>query len=894
MTELNFYLAIMSLVYLLAPPAESSLHISTRLVTPTRLASTWKQSSSTFGPSTPLAASPTAFVPSPRPDKSAIVGSIDSFRRLAFLSHFVHHSYTDSPSSQSVVHLRTPTCAPRRHRFSASLSSKNRDDGSDNSNEEYNIQRLYQQVQEEDSEWFYQTFSKLLAEDPSEKSDSSREEVVTEEAKRNDYDASRERVTKGDDGARSTENMPNTETEVISVKDATNSFSRETFEPPQSSIGSERNNIPIMQQSRREIVEEDVRALNGAVQHARTFDEGTRKDDNKGREDYEGSFDDDDEYEDSDAYDENDSDEDRPVSQSQRRQPAVSVSQERHRVKKPQTKSSVNARPPPIVRLRNTFDGDIEIIGPLADLLSLGYTKKEILVLRPQVLELIFEDRISKPKKGLPKRWVRLSKLNGFEKEAKEDEDDEDFEWEVEVVFGRSLDEKLGLEGHDTKDSMRVRNDSMDDEKSSSVSKVKEQETVGKMESAGAVSIPRESRSTPQQPKEDRIIESWGPFTSSHVPDTDDETAQKTTTESGTRQQRQQPIKEGEDEIVNNRRYDDEGGYDYSKRRPKPQRRLDDNGDEEFSPSKSPNKATPQRSLNNQQRRQRQRPPVRRRELLIDRGDNDEPPPNKFWMDLPTFRDFLRKEARFRLQILGPDWKESVLDESRWRYDLYKTWLTMLDDGIGENPLYEYGDRPRRPAERRRSSAQPRSRGERRRTRGQSERKLEEKDYDDDGGRINRRKARSETRGELERGESRRVEPRASIDRLPPPPRRPGTWKNFSDLDESLQRSSQERLKPDMSFPNFRDDKVAVGKDYDESYNEEDDDAPRSRRRPAVRPQRENAKFGNDVSYDRFFKDEREDSPRRRRRVRSAPERSQGQYSRKVETSSEQEYDEPS
>jgi hypothetical protein len=129
---------------------------------------------------------------------------------------------------------------------------------------------------------------------------------------------------------------------------------------------------------------------------------------------------------------------------------------------------------------------------------------------------------------------------------------------------------------------------------------------------------------------------------------------------------------------------------------------------------------------------------------------------------------------------------------------------------------------------------------------------------------------------------------------LPPPPRRPGTWKNFSDLEESLQRSSQERLKPDRSSPNFRDDKVAAEKDYDESYNEEDDDAPRSRRRPAVRPQRENAQFGNDVSYDRFFKDERKDSPRRRRRVRSALERSQGQYPRKVETSSEQEYDEPS
>ena len=64
-----------------------------------------------------------------------------------------------------------------------------------------------------------------------------------------------------------------------------------------------------------------------------------------------------------------------------------------------------------------------------------------------------------------------------------------------------------------------------------------------------------------------------------------------------------------------------------------------------------------------------------------------------------------------------------------------------------------------------------------------------------------------------------------------------------------------------------------------------------------MRPQRENAKRGNDApydeEYDRSFKDEREDSPRRRSRVRSAAERSQGQNSRKVETSSEQDYDEP-
>lgn len=48
------------------------------------------------------------------------------------------------------------------------------------------------------------------------------------------------------------------------------------------------------------------------------------------------------------------------------------------------------------------------------------------------------------------------------------------------------------------------------------------------------------------------------------------------------------------------------------------------------------------------------------------------------WMDLDTFRGFLRKEASFRLSILGPDWSDAVKGESRWRYKMYKSWLDAL------------------------------------------------------------------------------------------------------------------------------------------------------------------------------------------------------------------------
>ena len=72
-------------------------------------------------------------------------------------------------------------------------------------------------------------------------------------------------------------------------------------------------------------------------------------------------------------------------------------------------------------------------MAPISILEDLGYTEKEINVLKPQVLELIIEDEIKRPSKGLPKRWVRLGKLEGFQQGSREDENDFDYGWEVEV-----------------------------------------------------------------------------------------------------------------------------------------------------------------------------------------------------------------------------------------------------------------------------------------------------------------------------------------------------------------------------------------------------------------------------------------------------------------------------
>jgi len=70
-----------------------------------------------------------------------------------------------------------------------------------------------------------------------------------------------------------------------------------------------------------------------------------------------------------------------------------------------------------------------------------------------------------------------------------------------------------------------------------------------------------------------------------------------------------------------------------------------------------------------------------------------------FWMDLPTFDKYLRREAEFRLAILGRDWEDWVRGETDWRYNLYKDWLDALNDGVGNDMFDEMNYVP--PSERR-------------------------------------------------------------------------------------------------------------------------------------------------------------------------------------------------
>ena len=74
--------------------------------------------------------------------------------------------------------------------------------------------------------------------------------------------------------------------------------------------------------------------------------------------------------------------------------------------------------------------------------------------------------------------------------------------------------------------------------------------------------------------------------------------------------------------------------------------------------------------------------------------NDEEEDDDSVWMDVSTFKQFLRKEMDLRLWILGPDWKDQIRSESQWRLNLYKQWKSAIDDGIGKDFTEEYARYP--------------------------------------------------------------------------------------------------------------------------------------------------------------------------------------------------------
>jgi len=80
------------------------------------------------------------------------------------------------------------------------------------------------------------------------------------------------------------------------------------------------------------------------------------------------------------------------------------------------------------------------------------------------------------------------------------------------------------------------------------------------------------------------------------------------------------------------------------------------------------------------------KPSVRRR---INSVDEKEPETDKAlqrsWPDLESFTNMLKKEAVFRLRLLGPAFAEPLKEEARWRREAYSAFLD-LTDGVGLLP----------------------------------------------------------------------------------------------------------------------------------------------------------------------------------------------------------------
>ncbi len=424
-----------------------------------------------------------------------------------------------------------------------------------------------------------------------------------------------------------------------------------------------------------------------------------------------------------------------------------------------------------IVRIYNKFTKEYENIAPLAALEKLGYKEKELQLLRPQVLELIVDDRIPRPRRGIPKRWVKSVDDDQYDEE--EESYDDDFGWQVQVVSRTKPTKKETPKSQITEQRIDPSKDLADDVK---YDRIDNEKVITQTTKRTRVSGDEEPQS--------RVNED---STQTHDEDEDvgsDKQQQSRQRQPQSEQRQQTRFSGDEQDFRRPQRY----GTDRESRRRTRSARVDSYDDRRSS--------KPPRRERVSDRRQRT---PRRQELLIDRNPyDDDPSGNKFWMDLPMFKDFLRKEAQFRLKILGPDWKESVLDESRWRYDLYKTWLQMIDEGVGENPLYTYADssRPRRRRSRTEGTANydsdfntraaPRPRSEERSQAKVRQRRYTTDDYNMEEGvdNVQRRRAR--------RPQQRKSEQRSEWQSRSQPPRRE-QWSNFSDLEESLMSSKSER-----------------------------------------------------------------------------------------------------
>jgi len=842
-------------------------------------------------------------LPSTSPTKATMASAFVPSRPRHNARPWHHGSPTLAPFPypQKILfhHQLTNKIYLEKYRFLTSLlSSKESDDKSKESpnddDDECSLQKLYQQVQEEDSEWYYETFSKLLGEeveDPIDMLDCQRgvnydssedkaANVFSQDSSKESYDGNgtnekpndekdklkgKVGVQAGKKNLVASEKNEDAAAEVSAKESAgfddKNDASKKA-ELPKSLLGNEnipnesnakplikKRSSPSLQQigEVQEVMDDIVmqQAMPASdTKRGRVSDE----DENAELEEHDEDFENDERGEISAKVSLHD-DEDRITEECDLNKDLIPHEGTKpHRLKPKQTSletnlstSSKRQKPQPIVRIRNRFTDQYENITPLSTLQRMGYTEEEIRLLRPQVLELIVEDDIPKPRRGIPDRWTSSSRYDGYGEE--EDEDDDDFGWEILVVYPKLKDrgdrgERQEMQRPQEVEKVEgdvpnvVANEVVTNEREEMKQKpphtsITDNEEFSEMEdeshSDDGSSMPPAKPLMPSRRKEvmreerapSQVSESWGPFSSSRI-------ANDEKSDGGSQLENNQYDGTDNGKDTRDSGMDVVDDTDSSPRRrerresiPQRHRTYSNDGEDDITLKQYSRKPS---QIDGRKSRRPLPPPQRRRKgLVIDRdegGNGDNPPPNKFWMDLPTFRDYLRTEAKLRLNILGPDWKESVLDESRWRFDLYKKWLYLLDDGVGENPLYTYGDRPR-PAKQRRSRKPPPPPLSRRpirleelhepkQPRQQKLRRPSMVDRDEDLYDYRQRRQRpinfDSSGGNIEEETARDtfLEPNRSYPK-PTGGRRNsaattgGGWKNFSDLEESLARSAQPR-----------------------------------------------------------------------------------------------------
>lgn len=654
--------------------------------------------------------------------------------KLAFLAIPRQHHHQQLFSS---LQLRTAKKIYPIHRscnFRMIISAKNGDDDDDS------ICNVYKQVQEEDSEW-YAKISQMLGTDEMEQLDTTFTCGDDEDADMN----SKPRVEVRQANGKVTNDQVVGD-DQSSKEDAELTLSKQAETSNESQLPAVISQPPINSSNvfDEDMVESRVTAPHSEGHYTQFLDE---------------------------EQDEDLADLEEKISINERSQTKVDSSEvqkndsmQAQRNDDKEVESSVKQQSR-IVRIYNKFTKEHENIAPLAALEKLGYKEKELQLLRPQVLELIVDDRIPRPRRGIPKRWVKSVNDDQYD-----EEEDDDFGWQVQVVSRTKPTKKETPKSQITGQRIDPPKDPADDVE---YDRIDNEKVIKRSKVSG-------DEEPPSRVNED----------STQTHDVDEDVGSNKRQQSRQRQpqseQRQQSHFSGDEQDF--RRPQRYGTDRQSRRRTRSAR------DDSYDDRRNFNQPRRERGSG-----RRQRTP-RRQELLIDRNPyDDDPSGNKFWMDLPMFKDFLRKEAQFRLKILGPDWKESVLDESRWRYDLYKTWLQMIDEGVGENPLYTYIDssRPRRRRSRAQGTANydsdfntraaPRKRSGERSQEKATQRRYTTDDYnmEEDGDNVQRRRSR--------RPQQRKSEQRSEWQSRPSQPPRREQWSNFSDLEESLMSSKRER-----------------------------------------------------------------------------------------------------